>query len=313
MRKVALMVVFILFISLFVSAQTYKGKGRITGLISDDEANPIEAVKVKLFSLRGKSGFEVKTDAQGKWTASWIRGGTWTIDFEKAGYMPKGITVQVTEYGKKPPPIELTLKKVEGLVITEELKAELKQGNQLFEEGKYEESIPVYTKILEEFPDVYIVNKNIGNAYFKLENYNEAEKYYLKVLEKDPKNNDAMMLIGNCYSNRDQGDEALEWYNKIEFDKINDPIVLYNIGTKYYNLAKYQEAMKFYNRSVEIKNDFLDGLYQLGLVHLSLGNYKDSMAAFEKYLKHDSESERANQVINFIEFLKKQIEGKNPN
>jgi tetratricopeptide (TPR) repeat protein len=308
MKKAAIIFVLILVMIIFVFSQTYKGKGRITGLILDETGNPIEGVKVKLFSLRGKSGFEVETDAEGKWIASWLRGGSWNIDFEKAGYLRKSISIHVVEYGKKPPPIEIRLKAIEGFLITDELKAALKEGNGLFAEGKYQEAIAVYNKLIEDFPDAYIINNNIGNAYFQMENYDEAEKYYLKVLEQDPENNDSKLFIGNCCTNRGQDDKALEWYNKIEFEKINDATVLYNIGTKYYNLAKYQEALKYYKRSVEIKNDFLDGIYQLGLVHLSLGNYKDSIAVFTEYKKYDSESDRATQVNSFIEFLKTKID-----
>ena len=51
--------------------------------------------KVKLFFTRSQSGFEVVTDANGKCVASWIRGGRWNVYFEKAGYMPKKISIQV--------------------------------------------------------------------------------------------------------------------------------------------------------------------------------------------------------------------------
>jgi len=308
MKKAAIVFVLILVMITLGFSQTYKGKGRITGLILDEAGNPIEGVKIKLFSLRGKSGFEVETDAEGKWIASWLRGGSWDIDFEKVGYMRKSISIHVTEYGKKPPPIEIRLTAVEGFLITDELKAALKEGNELFADEKYLEAIVVYKKLIEDFPEAYTINNNIGNAHFLMEDYDEAEKYYLKVLEQDPENNDSKLFIGNCCTNRGQDDKALEWYNKIEFEKINDATVLYNIGTKYYSLAKFQEALKYYKRSVEIKNDFLDGIYQLGLVHLSLGNYNDSIDVFTEYKKYDTESDRSAQVDSFIEFLKTKID-----
>jgi tetratricopeptide (TPR) repeat protein len=56
---------------------------------------------------------------------------------------------------------------------------------------------------------------------------------------------------------------------------------------------------------VELKGDFQDALYQLGLVNLTLGNNQEAIDIFQEYLKYDSESARADQVRNFIEFLKK--------
>ena len=308
-KKTGILLILIFLTSIIVFSQDYKGKGRVIGHVFDEEGSPLEGVKVKLFSSRAKSGFETISVASGKWTASWIRGGVWNIDFEKVGYLPKRISIKVNEYGQNPA-IKINLKKLEGLVITEELKAVLTEGNKLFKEEKYEEAIGIFGKILEEYPDAYIINKNIGNSYFQMEKYDEAEKYYLKVLEKDPNSNDIMLLIGNCYANRSEREKALEWYSKIEFEKIDDPTVLYNIGTNFYNLSKFQEALKYYKRAVEIQDDFLDGLYQLGLAHLTLGNYQDSVSVFENYLKQDPDSGRASQVKGFIEFLKKKIEEK---
>ncbi len=309
MKKAALLLIIVFLVGISVFTQDYKGKARIVGNVYDEEGNPIEGVKVKLFFTRSQSGFEVLTDANGKWVASWVRGGGWNVDFKKAGYMPKKISIQVKESSRNPT-IEIKLKKVEGFVISDELVEALTEGNKLFEEGKYEEAIEIFEKILEEFPDAYVVNKNIGNAYFQMEKYDKAEEFYMKILEKDPNNNEVILLIGNCYANWGQDEKALEWYHEIEFEKIDNPTVLYNIGTNYYNVSEFQEALKYYKKAVEIQGDFLDGLYQLGLIHLTLGNHKGAIDAFESYIKQDPDSERASQVKGFIEFIKKKIEEK---
>ena len=306
MKKVLIFLILILLTCLFISSQVWKGKARIAGCVFDEEGNPLEEVKVKLSLVKHQAGFEVFTDASGKWKASWMRNGVWDIDFELLGYMPKKIKIKVSEF-ERSPEVNVNLKKAEGLLITEELKAGLNEGNSLFEEGKYEEAIAVYAKIIEEYPEAYIIYKNIGNSYFQMEKYAEAEEYYGKVLEKDPDSNDIKLLIGNCCANLGENEKALQWYNKIEFEKIDDPTVLYNIGTNYTNLSKYQEALKYYEKAVEVQDDFLDGLYQLGLTYLTLTDYQDAINVFENYLKHDQDSERATQVKNFIEFLKKQI------
>ncbi len=306
MRKAGFLLALILLACTIVLSQAYKGKGKIKGYVLDEGGNPLEVVKVKLYSLKSQSGFETVTDADGKWKAYWIRGGKWNIDFEKIGYKPEKISAEINEY-KKNHDIEIKMEKIEGLVITEELKEDLRRGNEFFNEEKYDEALESYKSIIEVFPDAYIIDKNIGNCYFQMEKYDLAEEYYRKVLEKDPSNNEVMLLIGNTYANRGQDDDALEWYSKIEFEKIDDPIVLYNIGTNFYNISKFEEALKYYKRAVEIQDDFLDGLYQLGLAHLTLGNNQEAIDAFENYLEHGSDSEKASQVKGFIEFLKKKI------
>ena len=308
MKKAGFLLIFLLLTSSFVLSQGYRGKGKVIGYVYDEQGNPLEGVKVKLYSLKSQSGFETATDAKGKWKAFYIGGGEWNIDFEKTGYIPKKISAEIKEYDKNHD-IEVKLKKIEGVVITEDLKAELSKGNELFDGKKYKDAMEIYKKILEEFPDAYIIHQNIGNCYFQMEKYDQAEEYYRKVLEKDPENQESMLLIGNCYSNRGEEDKALEWYNRIEFEKIDDPMVLFNIGSNFYNQSKFEEALKYYKKAVEIQNDFLDALYQLGLSYLTLEKYRDSVGAFENYLKYDPDSERASQVKGFIEFLKTKIEG----
>lgn len=306
MRKTAFMTasLLILGISSALWAQDYKGKGRIGGLVTDEAGTPLADVSVKMFSLKAQQGLTVKTDAKGKWIAAWIRGGAWNIDFEKIGYAPKKIVVDVQEF-KKNPDIEIKLAKVEGLVLTDEIKDLLVKGNDLFDKKDYEGALAVYQEIITKYPDAYPIYRNIGNSYFAQEKYDEAEANYLKLLEKDPGNVEATIAIGNCYTNRGDSAKALEWYGKIEFEKITDPIVLYNLGTSYYNNAKFDDALKFYQKAVEIQKDSTDALYQLGLTYLNLQRNEEAIAAFEAYLKVDPDSPRAGQVKSFLEFLRK--------
>ena len=304
MKKTILTAFVLLMAAGLCLSQGYRGQGRLKGKVTDEDGKPLAGVQVKLFSLRGQSGLEVTTNAEGEWTANYIRGGGYNIDFLKAGYEPKSISTSIPEATNNPP-VEVTLKKAAGLMITDDLRAALDAGNKLFEEKKFEEACKVYEDLVAKNPDVYILIKNVGNCRFELQQYDLAEAAYQKVLEKEPGNADIILLIGNCYANRGQADKAMEWYNKIEFEKISDPTVLFNIGTSFTKQSKPEEALKYYKRSVEVQKDFLDGLYQLGLTYLTLGRNPEAILPFEDYLKIDADSERAGQVKGFLEFLKK--------
>jgi len=304
MKKIALVCGVILAMALLLPAQDYKGKGRLGGLVTDEAGNPLEGVTVKLFCPRANGGLTVKTDKSGRWLAAWIRSGGWNVDFEKIGYAPKKISVDVSE-AKKNPDIELKLTKVEGLALTDDVMVLLGEGNELFDKGDYAGALTAYQDILTQSPDAYPVHYSIGNCYFAQEKYDEAEASYMKVLEKDPKRVDTLIAIGNCYANRGASDKAMEWYGKVEFEKIDDPVVLYNLGTNYYNSAKFEDALKFYQKAVEKQKDSTDALYQLGLTYLNLQKNVEAIAAFESYLKIDADSPRAAQVTGFLEYLRK--------
>ena len=305
MKKCVVGLSVILLLASFALAQDWTGQGRQIGYVYDEEGNPLEGVKVKLIFLKTQSGFETTTDKKGKWAAMGVNGGQWFIDFDLVGYEPKKISANILDYRQINKPIEVNLKKVEGLFVTEDLKEEYKRGIDLFNEGKYEESIPVFNTIVEKFPDAYIVYMNIGHSYFQLEKYDEAEKYYLQVLERDAGHVDTLIGLGNCYMNRGDTDKAMEWYNKIEFEKIEDATVLYNVGTLFYNNSKLDEALMYYKKAVEVQEDSLDSIYQLGLTYLAKGSNAEALGQFESYLKFDPDSQRASQVQSFIDYLKK--------
>ena len=304
MKKTVLLCSVILVCVFALAAQDYKGKGRLAGIVTDEAGRPLEGVTVNLFSVKAQGGLTVKTDKDGKWLGAWIRSGAWNVDFEKIGYAPKKISVEISE-SKKNPDITIALTKIEGLVITDETRDLLGKGNELFEKNDYAGALAAYQEIIAKFPDAFPIYMNIGNCYFAQEKYDLAEENYLKLLEKDPQKAEAIIAVGNCYANRGDTAKALEWYGKVEFERIEDPIVLYNLGTNYYNNAKFDDALRFYQKAVEKQKDSLDALYQLGLTYLNLQKNAEAVAAFEDFLKIDAESPRAAQVKSFLEYLKK--------
>jgi tetratricopeptide (TPR) repeat protein len=304
MKKTATVFGILIALALSLPAQDYKGKGRLSGIVTDMSGAPLEGVTVKLFHTRAQGGLTVTTDKSGKWLAAWIRSGGWNLDFSKVGYAPKKISVEISE-NKKNPEVEITLTKIEGLALTDDIMVQLGRGNELFDKGDFAGALAVYEKLIADNPDAYPIHMNIGNCHFAQEQYDLAEASYLKVLEKDTQNPGAIIAIGNCHANRGESDKAMEWYGKIEFEKITDATVLYNLGTNYYNGAKFEEALKFYRRAYEMQKDSVDALYQLGLTYINLQKNAEAVAAFEDYLKLDPDSERAAQVKGFLEYLKK--------
>jgi tetratricopeptide (TPR) repeat protein len=306
MKRSALVfgLVLILAASSVLSAQDWKGKGRLGGLVLDQSGAPIEGVRVKLFSLKAQEGTEVTTDKSGRWMAAWIRSGGWNVDFEKIGYAPKKIVIEISE-SKKNPDVEIRLDKIEGLVITDEVKDLLTRGNELFDKKDYAGALALYQDILAKYPDAYPVQMNVGNCYFAQEKYDLAEQSYQKLLEKDPKNVNAVIAVGNTFANRGDSAKAMEWYGKLEFEKIEDPTVLYNLGTSYYNNAKFEDALKFYQKAVAKQKDSTDAMFQLGLTYLNLQKNAEAITTFEDYLKVDATSARADQVRAFLDYLKK--------
>jgi tetratricopeptide (TPR) repeat protein len=305
MKKAFIIVAAVALAAGSLSAQAYRsGRGRMTGVVLDTEGHPIEGVKVKLFAVKHNDGFEILTNSEGKWTATMLSGGDWNLDFEKPGYSPFKTSVVLKEL-ERLPEIKVVLEKVEGLLLTDELKKLLGDSNRLFEQKNYTAALEGYNTILAKYPDAYIVWQNVGNCYFAQDQYDKAEEAYLKVLAKAPDDPHAIIAVGNCYLNRNQTEKALEWYNKVDSAKIDDPTVLYNIGLNYFNISRYDEAIKYFQRAVDVQKTFEDGYYQMGLAYVSMQKTTEAIAIFEQFLKQFPESAKVDQVRGFLEYLKK--------
>jgi len=320
MKKVLCFLLGALIVASLVYAQEWKGQGRLPGIVYDEQGKPMEGVKVKLFCPKFNGGFEVMTDKDGKWTGAWMRTGAWNLDFEKIGYMPVRKSFQMNQFVRNKE-LEVTMKKVEGLVVTEEMKKDLNAANDLYDKKEYDRAIAAYKAFLVEFPEAYYIWRNIGNAYFVQEKYDLAEAAYKEILAKKADDAEAVISIGNCYANRAsvlRGDsreelekhdfaqnKALEWYAKVPIEKINDSASLYSIGLTFRAAQKPDDALNYFRKAVEIEPTSADALYELGLAYTALQNKEEAIVVFENYLKVDADSERAGQVKGFLDYLRK--------
>lgn len=64
------------------------------------------------------------------------------------------------------------------------------KGNKLYEEGRYEEAIQVYQKILDMGYESSELYYNLGNAYFKRKDIGRAILYYERAKKLSPKDKD---------------------------------------------------------------------------------------------------------------------------
>lgn len=307
MRKHAsapVLIVSALAVASLLFAQAWRGKGRVKGLVTDTDGLPVAQATVKLFHVKAGSGFEVKTDDKGEWAGNWLRNGLWYIDFEKEGYIPKKISLEIHETIKNPDNA-VSLKKAKAPLLPKELLDQLDKGNRLYAEGKFDEAVAEYGAILDRRPEFYQVNINIGNALMKKEDYAGALTHYELVLDKDPSNAEALISAGNCHVELKDFPKALEAFGRIDLEDIADPVTLYNIGLIFFDNGDADKAVAYWAHSVKVKSDFLDSYYQLGLAQLRRNESALALEAFKKYLELDSESEKADQVRTFVNYLER--------
>jgi tetratricopeptide (TPR) repeat protein len=266
-----------------------RGQAKILGIVLDEETGqPIEGVTVRVYFKEADTAVTPSpvTDKDGKWKALYIRGGMWSLDFQKPGYIPLKLSYRVVfEMGVKVPELEVRMKKIQGVVVKSDVLKDLEKGDALYNEKKYPEAIAAYEAILEKNPDFYFINKNIGDGYFAMQNYEKALEYYLRVNEKQPDRGDVLIAIANAYNNWGKLDQAIEWYKKAPVSGIRDVNSAFNTGVVFANSGNQADALKYFQKAVEIDPQFADGYYQLGLCQVAVGANAEAVAALNKFVE----------------------------
>lgn len=304
MRIINLLIIFVL-ISLVASAQDWKGKGRLRGVVLTEDGKPIQGCKVILTSSRFISAnLEYITDKKGEWKAPMIRGGVWNIDFVAEGYEIKKISTTVSEVlrGK---PVEVKLKRTEKSVVTEKVTGLLVKGNELFNQGKYQEALEEYKRIEAENPLFYQIHQNIGNCYYELGDTAKAIEHYQIILKNDPQSTEALISLGNIYLEKGDLEKGLSYIKQIKEEGVTNPLTFYNIGTLFFNKGKTDLSIEYYAKAIELDSNLSDAYYQIALCYVQKNDKEKAIQNFEKFLEIAPDSPKAANVKNMIEYLKK--------
>jgi tetratricopeptide (TPR) repeat protein len=292
-------------------SQLTSGRGRMYGTVTEEgTGQPLEGVTVKLFFPRSNAYHtsEPKTDAAGKWSVNYVRGGLWNLDFVKDGYETKKISFVVDERaGLAKPSIDIQLKKLEGPAAARSILDEINKAVALIAEKKVDQALKELQTIEEKFqgqPGIEIVYLHMGNCYSSKGDYLKAIEFYKKALEKFPNHSELILCIGNAYGNLNDFDTAMEWFNKLKIDDIGNVDTLYNIGVIAYNKGDFDRALTFFKKATEIDPEFSDGLYQLGMTYTALDKPKEAVEVLKKFMQLDPQSpnyESAKAVVEAFE------------
>jgi|GEM_PF-3216573 len=124
---------------------------------------------------------------------------------------------------------------------------------------RFEKSLPLYQRILDEFPQGEFVDDALYNLGFLHEEMGEHEKanpLYRRLLAEYPKSVyavEAGMRLGEYYFNMAQYDTAISYYEKV-IENSKSPRyfeALYKLGWSHYQLNHFPEAISAFTELIE--------------------------------------------------------------
>ena len=300
-----------------VSAQAGRGIGRLGGICTDLNGNPVENIKVMIvFSQNENLKFDTVSNKKGEWSFLGLGTGNWNLSAFGAGFDPIAQAVYVSQLAVNPK-VTIKLKKAEkaggGFIQDESTFAFLEKGNQLFREQKYDDAIVQFQQFIDKNPAAYQVRLSIADCYREKGDFEKATGIYNEIIEKsktDAALGKEMMAkglagLGNIAVKQNKLDVAQEYFKQSIASSPKDEILAYNVGEIFFSNQGLDEALKYFELASQIKPDWPDPYLKLGYVYLNKADNANAVAKFEKFLVLEPEGERAALVKNILNAIKR--------
>jgi len=185
--------------------------GRLTGSVKTVTGQPIKAATVRAVNPGAiPNEFTATTDQKGEWAILGLRGGLWEVTASAPGFESTTVAVRTT-LSMNNPRVQITLvgMPVKGAmdgVDTKKLQALLSAAESAMAQGRWDEAIAEYRKILVMAPALDMANLALGRAYLLTKDYPGAAAAYGELLKKDARNQKALLGLGR--TQLEQGDRA---------------------------------------------------------------------------------------------------------
>jgi tetratricopeptide (TPR) repeat protein len=267
MSRVFRIAVLLVLVATAAWAQGWRGQGRVGGKVTDEARKPIEGVVVKL-TLPSENGVvEVKTNSKGDWSVGGIARGEWQVDFTKAKFEARHISVSVSEMSRIPP-IETTLKTAED--PNEIIAVEMKRAGEMLTQKKYAEARSVYEALLARYPQAYRIEQSVARTYYLEGQPDRAIERLKSVLAKDPEAVELKLLLGSLLLEQGRADEGKQVLSSVDESKITEAAIYVNFGIAMMNKGQGAEAFAYFDKAITRFPQDPDAYYYRGITLLQL-------------------------------------------
>lgn len=159
------------------------------------------------------------------------------------------------------------------------------EGNQLLEEGKYDQAIEHYDKVLTYSPNFFDAWYGKGLAIKLGGDKKGSLACFDEVLKLMPDHVPSLNARGNTYIQLGRYQEAFKDLQKaIDIDDQYFP-AHYNLGTAWLFTGEFKKALIHYQFAVRINPKPQELWYRIGCVFSELGRQEDAIEALEKALQ----------------------------
>ncbi len=151
--------------------------------------------------------------------------------------------------------------------------------------GRYEESISLHTKIIDEFPFAELAWFNLGAAYQGLKLFEKAIDAYQYAIAIDEKFDYAYRNLGDAYLRIRKYKDAIEVLQKVlELTRPED-VIYEAIGHSYNKLKNYAQARFHYRKASHLNPDDSHLYYKVACTYMDEGYWESAVKNLESAMR----------------------------
>ena len=326
-----------------VLAQDWAGRGRLQGVVTDEEGNPLKGAKVTLFKGEpGRGPKPMETNKKGRWSYLGLSHGQWNVLIEYPGLVQSEGSVPVNEFGVSET-VKVELRKIPEQQLQEEAAVQavrmLDEGNALLTAGEFAAARGVYEAALEKLQPEYhhlvkigIANSHLneGNAalavstleplltehggelqlqhalaraYYQADQVDKSLTMLKTIADADPEDVDTLRLLIDLLVRADREVEAQAYMERLPEGETLSADTVLNTGIKLYNNGDLDGALAQFDRAASDNPDIPEVYYFRGLVNLGKEQNEAAVSDFKRFLELAPDHTNAAEAQQFLSYL----------
>lgn len=286
-----------------LSAQDWKGLGRLMGKVTDAEGKPLAGATVKLDCPQRGGGTSVTTDKKGTWSYNGLVACNWNIDVKAEGFQNRSLTVPMQSEQARMIPIDVKLDKAQG--PPPELVEALKKGDEAFKAENWEEARANYEKLLAARPELSPqLNPRLARIYGGLKNTEKAMEYLQKTIDADPSNQQMKMIAASAAMEAGMTDKALLFLASIDDAGLPNGDGYYDVAIGFLRKSDSVNAVTYFTKALAKDPKIVEAYYYRGLAQVGLGKLAEAKADMQKVVELEPTGPNADKAKKALEGLK---------
>lgn len=271
-----------------------QARGRVWGVITDENGDPLEGVHLTVLEIDGAVRSQQDTNKKGRYTVG-LTDATrpYVYRFEKQGYQTREETIKVPALSNERHDFQLlsTQAARAGQAATDVDAEGLDAPSRLYNEGVAAIQSKDLDTAKQKFQEAVDKDKKhehanaaLAGIYASEENWTAARDYALVALEENEDNETALGAIYQAYEGLGRDEEAAEIYERLA--AMADPaVVAFNMGAEAYKTGNLDLAEQKFAESTELDPNLPDAYAALARVRYETGDFAGAVAASEKFLE----------------------------